>query len=304
MPEVTLRQGTIHHRETAGDGPPVVFVHGFLVDHRLWGRVQDELERRGVRSYAPDLPLGAHPHAMSAAHVPTPRGVARLLLDWLAAHDLTDVTLVGNDTGGAICQFALDTDPSRIGRVVLTNCDAFDRFPPPPFDAALKVARLPGVLLAGLQAMRSGWMRDTALGFGVLTERPLPRELTGTWVRPCLTDRGVRRDTVAFLRAVDARELLDVSTRLHTFAGPVRLCWAPADRYFRVEDARRLRDAFADATLVEIPDSRTFVALDQPQRLADEIAAFGATATALTAAAAGPPAQAGSSSGAMAPAGM
>lgn len=296
MPETTLPQGIVHHRETApgAAGPPVVFVHGFLVDHRLWGPVQDELERRGVRSYAPDLPLGSHPHAMTAAHDPSPRGVARLLLDWLAAHGLQDVTLVGNDTGGAICQFALDADPARIGRVVLTNCDAFDRFPPPPFDKGMRLARLPGVLLAGLQATRVGRVRDSALGFGVLTERPLPRPLTAGWVRPFLRDRGVRRDTVRFLRAVDPGELDVVSRRLGAFPGPALLCWAPADRFFRLQDGHRLRTTFADARLVEIPGSRTFVPLDQPLRLAEEIVAF----------AGGPAAaQAGSSPGERVPAG-
>ena len=47
------------------------------------------------------------------------------------ALDLSDVTLVGNDTGGAICQYLVDTDRSRIGRLVLTNCDCFEQFPPP-----------------------------------------------------------------------------------------------------------------------------------------------------------------------------
>jgi len=49
----------------------------------------------------------------------------------LAGLELTDVTLVGNDTGGALCQFTIDTDQSRIGRLVLTNCDAFDAFAKP-----------------------------------------------------------------------------------------------------------------------------------------------------------------------------
>lgn len=277
MPEVALPQGTIHHRETPGDGPAVVFVHGFLVDHRLWGGVQDELAARGVRSYAPDWPLGSHTTALAPDAERSPRGVARLVIDWLAAMDLSDVTLVGNDTGGAICQFVLDTDPSRIGRVVLTNCDAFDRFPPPPFDLGVKAARVPGLLRLLLEPTRIGVLRD-ALGFGPLVKHPLPRELTAGWVRPFLSDRAIRRDTLAFLRAVDPADLLDVSTRLGRFPGPVRLCWAPEDRFFRIQDGRRLQAAFADAELVEIPDSRTFVPLDQPRRLAEEIADFAARA--------------------------
>lgn len=284
MPEVTLAQGTIRYRHTPGAGAPVVFVHGFLVDGRLWHGVQDDLERRGVLSYAPDLPLASHPHALSPGADRSPRGVARLILDWLAALDLTDVTLVGNDTGGALCQFVVDIDPSRIGRLVLTNCDAFDRFPPPPFDIGVKAARVPGLFTAALQGTRIGAVRDSRLGFGALVRRPLPRELTAAWVRPYLSDRGVRRDTLAFLRAVDPADLLDVSTRLHRFGGPVLLCWAPEDPFFRIQEARRLCSAFADASLVEVTDSRTFVPLDQPTVLAEHIVRFAAEQGASTAA--------------------
>ncbi|MCW3012965.1 MAG: alpha/beta hydrolase fold protein [Solirubrobacterales bacterium] len=291
MPEITIAQGTIEYRETPGTGAPVVFVHGFLVNARLWGGVQDELARRGIRSYAPDLPLASHRRPLAAGADRSPRGIARLIIDWLEAMDLHDVTLVGNDTGGALCQFVLDTDASRIGRLVLTNCDTFDRFPPPPFDLGVKAARIPGVLTAVLQGTRLGLVRDSRLGFGTLVKRRLPRELTADWVRPYLTNRAIRRDTLALLRAVDPAELLDVSTRLQRFGGPVLLCWAPEDRFFRIEDARRLRDIFTDAELVEIPDSRTFVALDQPRLLAGHIVAFAG-------------AQAGSRAGAIAPAGM
>lgn len=294
MPEVTLPQGTITYRETSGQGAPVVFVHGFLVDHRLWGGVQDIFATEGVRSYAPDLPLACHKIPLNAGADRSPRGVARLILDFLAALDLTDVTLVGNDSGGAITQFVLDTDATRIGRVVFTNCDTFDRFPPPPFDLGVKLGRIPGVLTLALQGTRIGAVRDSRLGYGPLVKRRLPRALTAAWVRPYLSDRAIRRDTVEFLRHVEPKELEDVATRLHRFSGPVLLCWAPEDPYFRIEDGRRLRDAFADAELVEVADAKTFVPLDQPRVLADHITAF----------LAGRRGQAGSSAGEMAPAGM
>jgi pimeloyl-ACP methyl ester carboxylesterase len=50
--------------------------------------------------------------------------------------------------------------------------------------------------------------------------------------------------------------------------------WGAGDRFFRLDYAYRLRDAFADARLVEIDNGRTFVPHDEPTRLAQEIAAF------------------------------
>jgi pimeloyl-ACP methyl ester carboxylesterase len=275
MATIDLPQGTIHYR-IAGPAdsvaPPVVFLHGILVNGELWSRVADTLAEQGIRSYAPDLPLGAHPTALSPDADLSPRGVARLVLDFLAALQLDDVTLVGNDTGGAICQFVIDTDDSRIGRLVLTNCDAFDEFPPAPFGAIVKAARRPGRIRLLMGIMRPTLIRHSALGFGPLVAGSLDPALTRRWITPGLTDKGVRTDTARFMRAIRPAELLDVSTRLNRFVKPVLLVWGSGDRSFKISLARRLADTFPHARLVEIEGGRTFLPLDEPRRLADHIA--------------------------------
>jgi pimeloyl-ACP methyl ester carboxylesterase len=272
MPEITLPHGTLHYRDAGpADGPPVVFVHGFLVDGTLWSAVAQDLAARGMRAIAPDWPLGAHRHPLAPGADRSPRGLARLIASFVAALELENVTLVGNDTGGALCQFVLDTDASRVGALVLTNCDAFDVFPPRPFDLLFKLARRPGVTRALMLPTRLAWMRHGPLAFGPLAARPLDPAQTRGWVEPYLGNAGIRRDVQAFCRAVDPRELLDVSTRLDRFDGPVKLCWAPQNRFFRIELAHRLLERFGTARLVEVPDSRTFVPHDQPVRLAAEI---------------------------------
>ena len=272
---VELAAGTIHYR-VAGpvDGPPVVFVHGFLVDHGLWADVPERLGAQGFHAFAPTWPLGSHPAALGPAADLSPRHVARIVLQFLEYFDLRDVVLVGNDTGGAICQFLLDEDASRIGRLVLTNCDALETFPPFPFNLMFRLGRHPGANNMVMQGLRAAWLRTGPLGFGTLVKRRLTAEETEAWVRPYLADAAVRRDTARFLRGWRARDLADVATRLERFDRPVLLAWAPEDRFFRISLARRLCDVFPDARLVEIPDARTFVALDQPERLATEIAAF------------------------------
>ena len=254
------------------EAPPVVFVHGLLVNHELWTGVADRLADHGIRSYAPDLPLGSHPIALNADADLAPRDVARLIIAFMEALDLTDVTLVGNDTGGALCQFLIDTDDSRIGRLVLTNCDAFDKFPPAPFGLIVKVGRSQMRLRAMMASVRPRMLRHSMLGFGGLVAKPLDPELTRRWITPALRDAAVRRDTAKFLRAVKPSELLDISTRLGEFGKPVRLVWGSADRFFKLADGQRLRDAFGDnAELVEVEGGRTFVPLDEPDRVADEI---------------------------------
>ena len=184
------------------------------------------------------------------------------------------MTLVGNDTGGAICQFLLDSDASRVGRVVLTNCDAFTNFPPAPFGQLFKAFRSPKAIRALLAPMRATAVRHSPAGFGLLVSRSLDPEQTRAWVEPCLSDQAIREDVAAFAKEVDPQDLDVASNRLAAFGGPALLVWGAGDRFFKLDFARRLRDSFRDARLVEIENGRTFIPHDEPARLAEEIAAF------------------------------
>ncbi len=272
---IELPAGTIHYRVAGpADGTPVVFVHGFLVDDTLWGDVPERLAEAGFRTYAPTWPLASQPTPMKPDAELSPRGVARIILSFLEALDLREVVLVGNDTGGAVCQFLLDEDASRIGRLVLTNCDAFDTFPPFPFNLLFRLGRHPAATLVALQPFRWARLANGPLGYGLLTKRPITTEESKRWTRPALTEQGVRRDTARFLKGWNSKDLADVATRLDRFDRPVLIAWAPEDRFFKVSLGERLAATFSDARLVRIAEARTFVALDQPERLAAEIVSF------------------------------
>lgn len=275
MASIELPHGVVDFRAAGpvdATAPPVLFVHPFLMDGTLWSGVADLLAARGIRSYAPNWPLGAHLVPTNPGTDQSPRGVARQIVRFIEALDLHDVTLVGGDTGGALCQFLIDTDPSRIGRIVLTNCDAFDTFPPFPFNVVFTLLKGKFRMKINLQPMRSRAFRHSPLGFGLLANQLDPAQ-TRSWIQPGLTNDAIRADAVRFLAAVEPEDLLDVSTRLNRFTGPVTIVWGAADRAFTPELGRRLQRAFRNAHLVEVPDARTLVALDAPQLLAEHIAA-------------------------------
>jgi pimeloyl-ACP methyl ester carboxylesterase len=274
MPELTLPQGTIHVRDTGRpDGQPIVFVHGFLTDGTLWRKVVPLLEDE-FRCVWPDWPLGSHRTPMAPRTDRSPRGVAHLVADTIAAMHLQGVTLVGNDTGGAVCQLVVTERPERIGRLVLTSCDAFDNFPPALFRPLLVLARIPGALTASVQPLRVRALRRLPIAYGLVTKRPIDPAVTDGWVRPFLEQRGVRRDTAALLRGVRRRDLLAAAEALRRFERPALVAWAREDRLFPLEHAHRLAAILPDARVEEIADSRTFLSEDQPERLADAIARF------------------------------
>ena len=244
MSEVELPQGRIHYSES-GEGPPIVFVHGLLVDGRLWRKVTPLLSGR-FRCIVPDFPLGSHPEPMNADADLSPPGLARIVAGFLEALELEDVILVANDTGGAISQITAAHHPERIGRLVLTNCDAFENFLPPAFRPLQLAARVPPLLNGLIQGMRLAPMRRLPIAYGWLIKHDLDGAPLREWVEPFLSDRGVRRDTVKVLRGIDPKHTFEAAERLRDFDRPALLAWAVEDRFFKVSFAERLAELIGD----------------------------------------------------------
>jgi pimeloyl-ACP methyl ester carboxylesterase len=269
---IKLPQGNIHYREY-GEGPPIVFVHGLLVDGRLWRKVTPLLEDR-FRCIVPEFPLGSHPEPLDPEADLSPPGLARIVSGVLEGLDLQDVTLVANDTGGAISQITAANHPDRIGRLVLTNCDAFENFLPPAFRPMQWAARVPGGLTAMMAGMRFAPLRRLPNAYGRLIKRDFDDAPTREWVDPYLTNKGIRRDTIKVLRAIDPKYTFEAAEKLRTFDRPAMLAWAVEDRFFKLSFAERLAETIPGARLEKIDDSYTFVSEDQPERLAELIARF------------------------------
>lgn len=268
--EIQLPAGTIRYRE-AGEGKPIVFVHGYLVDGRLWDGVVDRLSDR-FRCLAPDWPIGAQQVAMNPDADLSPPGIAKLIADFLTKLELEDVTIVGNDSGGAMSQVLVTTHPERIGRLALTNCDTHENFPPGIFKAMPPLAKLPGGMVVLSLPFRIGPVARRA--FAPFARTRIPDELIASWMAPATEDSGVMRDLKKVTAGMNKRHTLAAAEKLRGSQLPIRLLWAPGDKYFPISYAERLAGEAANAEIVQIPDAKTFVPLDQPERVAEEIAAF------------------------------
>lgn len=269
---VELEQGTIHYREEGAGPEPIVFVHGLLVDGRLWRKVLPALAEEH-RCIAPDWPLGAHRTALRAGADSSPRGVAHLIADFLEKLELERVTIVANDTGGAISQILAAERPERLAGLVLTNCDCLENFLPPVIRPLQWLAHVPGAYALLGELTRSARLRRSPLGFGMLTHRPIPDELTAAWMAP-LRERAVRGDVLHTLKAISSRDTLAAAAALGARPLPTLLAWAPEDRIFGLRFAERLAAMIPGARLEQIADSRAFVPEDQPERLAELIDIF------------------------------
>jgi pimeloyl-ACP methyl ester carboxylesterase len=278
MNAIELSAGTIEYRDTGGEGPVLVLLHGLMMDASLWDGPIAELSA-DHRCVAPTLPLGAHRHPVRPGADLSLPAIARLVAEFLDRLDLCDVTLVGNDTGGALAQLLMAGGAPRVGRVVLASCDAFDNFPPGLTGKTLLLAgKLPAPMFGlFMQQMRLRAVRRLPIAFGWLTKRG--DAATARWMRPVLKQREIRCDTVRMLRAAaaDTQILLTAAEHLPGFRQPALIVWASHDRVMPPEHGRRLARLLPHARLVEVDDSYTLIPFDQPQRLAQIIREFSRT---------------------------
>jgi pimeloyl-ACP methyl ester carboxylesterase len=270
---IELPQGTIGYRDTGTGEEAIVLLHGLLVGGELWSDVVRRLEGE-FRVIVPELPLGVHPVALKPGVDRSPAGIAQLIANFLDALDLREVTLVGNNSGGGLCQLVAVHHPDRVARIVLTPCDAFEVFPPALFKPLVWAARLPGGLTAYLQPLRLRPLQRLPIAFGWLTKRGIDQAVVDIWLKAYFGNVGVRRDVTAFVRAAKPHVMKEVGAKLASFDKPVLVAWASDDRHFKWSLAERLVGAFPNARLERIEDSYTFVAVDQPERTAQVIREF------------------------------
>ncbi|WP_322858289.1 alpha/beta hydrolase [Mycobacterium europaeum] len=267
MPTIDISAGTIHYEATGPDnGRPVVFVHGYMMGGELWRPVGERLADLGLRCIAPTWPLGAHPEPLHRGADRTITGVAGMVAEVLAALDLEDVVLVGNDTGGVITQLVAVHHPERLGALVLTSCDAFEHFPPPILKPVILAAKSKATFRAVAQAMRLLAARKRA--FDGLAHRNID-ELTEAWVRPGLSDPRIAEDLRRFTLSMRTEVTTGVAARLPEFGKPTLIAWSADDVFFEQEDGVRLAATIPHARLEVIEGARTFSMIDQPDRLAD-----------------------------------
>ena len=272
MGSVVIDDVVIRYEET-GEGPVVVFVHGVWIAGAVWNSTANHLT--GCRVITPTWPLGGHQDPAPSADL-SARAVARMIPKFLEALALDDVTIVANDTGGGLTLAALGSgEPglSRIGKIVLTNCDSYEHFPPKGFDSMIAMMK------------KSSWLGRRMLGFfaskpgrkmfmkAVCHNPPTPEDalpLFGAFAN----SKASRDDALRTSVTLEPSVTLEAVDALKAFDRPVLLAWGDSDDLFPLAHAERLQSDFPNATLKVIEGAGAYVMIDRPEELGAAISEF------------------------------
>lgn len=273
MKTCTVDRASVAYTDV-GYGPALLFVHGVYVTGALWDDLIARLSDR-FRCISPTWPLGAQDQLAGDADVGAAAS-ARRIVHFVEQLDLHDVTIIANDTGGGVVLTMLGDqtlDLSRIGRLVLTNCDSYEHFPPGSFRHIVRIcrasARIGGVILSGLAGKRG-----QKFFLNAVCKKPISAARQAQIFGAFATSKATRKEGVRTTATLDPQLTLAAAEAIEKFDKPVLLAWATDDDLFPLSHAERLCHAFPNSTLVTIPDSATYVMLDAPEQLAAGIAGF------------------------------
>jgi len=182
------------------------------------------------------------------------------------------VTLVGNDTGGALCQLVIANRPERIGRLVLTNCDAFEAFPPKNLAPLYFLARVPALwwVFSKLTLRPNVRMRFSK----TVAHKDPDREMLATLLGRFANNAAVREDLRKTIVSIRPEVTLEASQCFASFDRDVLVLWGKDDIFFPVSLGERLAKAFPRGRFQPIDDAMLFVGIDAPQVVAPAIADF------------------------------
>jgi pimeloyl-ACP methyl ester carboxylesterase len=273
---VATPSGTISYVER-GDGPVALFVHGVLLNGYLWRHQLDALQdvRRCI---AVDLLAHGHTDAADGQDVSVTAN-AHMLAQFLDALRIERVDLVGNDSGGGICQIFAALYPHRLRSLTLSDCDAHDNWPPEAFQPF--VAMVAG---GGLPETIGAMVSDKAVFRSALApayERPDDvRDATiDAYLQPFAQSPRRMGELERFINAFDCRHTLAIEDGLRTLEAPTLIAWGTDDVYFPLEWSRWLQRTIPGTTRrIDFPGARIFFPEERPEAFNRELRAHFAAA--------------------------
>lgn len=243
---VDTPSGQISYSET-GSGPVILFVHGVVMNKHLWRHqlaglsdirrcIAVDLLAHGDTEIKPDQDVSVTANA-------------HMLREFLDAQKIDKVDLVGNDSGGGICQIFAALYPDRVRMLVLTNCDTHDNWPPEAFKPFVDMA-VAGGLKEALNAMlsdKSVYRSAHALGPGYEHPESVLDQDIETYLRPLIRSEQRLRDLQRFVAAFDHRHTVVIEPQLRRLKAKTLIVWATDDIYFPVKWAHWLAETIPGA---------------------------------------------------------
>jgi pimeloyl-ACP methyl ester carboxylesterase len=267
------QQANLEYNEW-GQGEPILFIHGAFSNGNTWRKVIPALSKH-YRCIVPEWPFGGHRIPVSKQTDLSPTGVAEIIAQFINSLQLPSVTIIANDTGGAYAQVFAALHPTRVDKLILSNCEGFEVFPPQKFKSLGNSVKIPGYTYLMGQLFRIKSFLKKPITFGLLSNSLSGQDLQDLYVKNFIQNSKVRANFKSLAIAWHPKYTLMAAQKLSEFKKPVLVLWGQDDKaLFPVALGKRIAAIFPSSEFIEIPRSMTYIQEDQPQQMVLHILKF------------------------------
>lgn len=256
--------------EEAGDGAPLVLIHGIPTCPALWRHVVPRIDSARCMAWEM-VGYGGSIAAGRDRDISVVRQ-ADYLLAWMDAIGVERAVLAGHDLGGGVAQIAAARRPAACAGLFLTNAIGYDSWPIP----SVKAMRAAGLLVELMPDGAFKGVFSTFLHRGHDDRTKADEAVAAHWPHYAADDGAAA--FVRQVRSLNVEDTLAVADRLPELGVPARVAWGVDDAFQKLAYGERFaRDL--DAPLRRIEGAKHFTPEDHPDVIAEEIALLLAEAT-------------------------
>jgi pimeloyl-ACP methyl ester carboxylesterase len=247
-----------------GSGPVALFIHGFPVNGFAWRDVLDDLAP-ARRCIALDL-MGLGYTEIKADQNLGFDQQAAMIAAFMDRMGLSQVDLVGNDSGASISQVFAARYPSRLRSLTLTNCEVHDLWPNAMLKAAFDQFADPSIVI-GMKAML-GAPDMARQAFAAVYEDAarIPDEAFTTYFEPLLSSEERSDSMRRFLNLGNLKVLTSIAPQLRELKVPTLIVWGEADTAFDPKSPEWLKNNIGGVKrLIMVPRAKLFFPEEHPK---------------------------------------
>lgn len=260
--KTAIVDGVTHRWEEAGEGIPVILIHGIPTSPALWRHVAPRITKARCLAwelvgYGGSIPEGRDRDISVGRQ-------ADYLVSWLKYLGIDQAIFVGHDLGGGVAQIAAVRYPGLCRGLFLTNVIGYDSWPIP----SVKAMRMGGPLLRHLPDLAFKQVLRTFFLRGHDDSTRAKEALEAHW--PHYREHDGAAAFVRQANSLNVQDTLAVADDLPKLGIPARIVWGTADQFQKIKYGERFAKDLS-APLQRIEGGKHFTPEDHPETIANGI---------------------------------
>ncbi|MGH7923500.1 MAG: alpha/beta fold hydrolase [Candidatus Binatus sp.] len=247
-----------------GAGPAALFVHGFPVNGFAWRGTLDDLAGQR-RSIALDLMGLGYTEVGDGQDLGFDKQAA-MIAAFMDRLGLSQIDLVGNDSGASISQVFAAKYPSRLRSLTITNCEVHDLWPNAMLKAVFDQFADPSIVMGMKTMLDAPAVARQAFASVYEDAERIPDEAFKTYFEPILSSDARSAAMRRFLSLGNLKVLTSIAPQLRELKVPTLVAWGEADSAFDLKSVDWLRHNIgAVRRVIIVPGAKLFFPEEHPK---------------------------------------